>query len=191
MLRIGVMVSGGGTNLQAIIDAIENKQIKDAEVVLVISSQKSAFALKRAEKHNIKSLVIDKETYDTQEDITEAIIKSLKEAKVDLVVLAGYMTILQEKLIDEYKDKIINIHPSLIPKYCGKGFYGMKVHQAVIEAGEKESGATVHIVDTGVDTGRILRQEKVCVEKDDTAEILAKRVLEVEHRILVDVIKNI
>ncbi len=191
MLNIAVMVSGGGTNLQAIIDAIENKKIGQAKISVVISSKKSAYALKRAENHGIKSVVVDKETYQTQEKITDEIIKVLKAENIDLVVLAGYMTILEKKLIDEYKEQIINIHPSLIPKYCGKGFYGMKVHQAVIEAGEVESGATVHFVDDGVDTGRILKQEKVQVTKEDTPETLAKKVLVVEHKILVETIQRI
>lgn len=189
-LKISVMVSGGGTNFQAIIDGVEQNIIKFAKVVQVISSNPKAFALERAAKHKIKSVVIDKETYPDSVDRTAKIIETLKSAETDLVVLAGYMSILDAALIDEYSGRIINIHPSLIPKFCGKGFYGKKVHEAVIAAGETESGATVHFVDHGVDTGPILLQGKVAVEKNDTADTLAARVLEVEHKLLQEVLKH-
>ncbi|HZK62373.1 MAG TPA: phosphoribosylglycinamide formyltransferase [Anaerovoracaceae bacterium] len=184
MLRISVMVSGGGSNLQAIIDAIDCGQLKDAEIVQVISSNPKAFALQRAEKHNIKVLVIGKKEFPNEEERNIAILKALKKEETDLVVLAGYMNIMAPELVKEYKGKIINIHPSLIPKFCGEGFYGIKVHEAVINAGEKESGATVHYVDEGIDTGEIIIQEKVAVQPGDNPEILAARVLEIEHKIL-------
>ena len=184
MLRISVMVSGGGSNLQAIIDAIDCGQLKDAEIVQVISSSPSAFALQRAEKHKIKRLVIGKIEFSDEEERNLAILKALKKEKTDLVVLAGYMNILAPELVNEFKGRIINIHPSLIPKFCGEGFYGLKVHEAVINAGEKESGATVHYVDEGIDTGEIIIQEKVAVKPGDNPENLAARVLEIEHKIL-------
>ena len=184
MLKISVMVSGSGSNLQAIIDAIDCGQIKDAEIVQVISSNPEAFALKRAEKHKIKGLVIGKKEFPVEEDRNKAIITALKKEETKLVVLAGYMNILGPELVKEFKGKIINIHPSLIPKFCGKGCYGLKVHEAVINAGEKESGATVHYVDEGIDTGEIIIQEKLPVRPADTAESLAARVLEIEHIIL-------
>ncbi|MBK5262883.1 MAG: phosphoribosylglycinamide formyltransferase [Peptostreptococcaceae bacterium] len=184
MLRISVMVSGGGSNLQALIDAIDYGQIKDAEIVQVISSSPSAFALERAEKHNIKVLVIGKKEFPNEEERNIAILKALKKEGTDLVVLAGYMNIMAPELVKEYKGKIINIHPSLIPKFCGEGFYGLKVHEAVIKAGEKESGATVHYVDEGIDTGEIIIQEKVPVKPGDNPATLAARVLEIEHKIL-------
>jgi len=184
MLRISVMVSGGGSNLQALIDAIDCGQLKDAEIVQVISSSPLAFALERAEKHRIRGLVIGKKEFPDEEERNLAILKALKKEETDLVVLAGYMNILAPELVKEFKGRIINIHPSLIPKFCGEGFYGIKVHEAVINAGEKESGATVHYVDEGIDTGEIIIQEKVPVNPGDNPEILAARVLEIEHKIL-------
>lgn len=184
MLRIAVLVSGGGTNLQAVIDGVEGGSIRDAEVVRVISSNPHAYALERAKKHNIEAMVIGKADCPDSEERTRAIIKALDEAKTDLVILAGYMSILEPGLIEAYRGRIINIHPSLIPRFCGSGFYGKRVHEAVLAAGEKESGATVHYVDEGVDTGPIILQEKVPVLDGDTAETLAARVLETEHKIL-------
>lgn len=184
MLKISVMVSGSGSNLQAIIDAIDSGQIKDAEIVQVISSNPEAFALKRAEKHKIKGLVMDKKEFPNEEDRNRAIIAALKKEETELIVLAGYMNILGPELVKEFKGKIINIHPSLIPKFCGKGCYGLKVHEAVINAREKESGATVHYVDEGIDTGDIIIQEKLPVGPLDNAESLAAKILEMEHTIL-------
>ena len=184
MLRIAVLVSGGGTNLQAVIDGACGGSIRDAEVVCVISSNPDAYALERARKHNIEAMVIGKAAYPDSGERTRAIIAALDEAKTDLVVLAGYMSILEPSLIEAYRGRIINIHPSLIPKFCGAGFYGKRVHEAVLAAGEKESGATVHYVDEGVDTGPAIIQEKVPVLDGDTAETLAARVLETEHKIL-------
>lgn len=191
MLRITVMVSGGGTNLQAIIDGIENGSIPNAEIVRIISSNPNAYSLERAKKHRIGSMVIGKSNYPDINERTREIIAALDEVKTDLVVLAGYMSILEPRLIEAYRGKIINIHPSLIPKYCGAGFYGKHVHEAVLAAGECESGATVHFVDEGVDTGPIIIQEKVSVLDGDTAETLAARVLETEHKILQEAVKTI
>lgn len=184
MKNISVMVSGGGTNFQAVIDNIENGNIKNGRIVQLITSKADAYAVERAKKHGIKSVYIGRKNYPDDAERTDAIINALNEEKTDLVILAGYMSVLEPKLIEAYRDKIINIHPSLIPKYCGKGFYGHFVHEAVISAGENESGATVHFVDEGVDTGKIIIQEKVEVLPNDTPEELAARVLKVEHKIL-------
>lgn len=173
--KVAVLVSGGGTNLQALIDKVADGQLDDVEIVRVISSRGDAFALTRAEKAGITTAVAREQ---------QEVLKELKASGAEIVVLAGYMRVLSPEIIAEYRDRIINIHPSLIPKYCGKGFYGMRVHKAVIEAGEKESGATVHYVDEGVDTGAIILQEKVPVLDGDTPETLAARVLETEHEIL-------
>lgn len=174
MLNIGVLISGGGTNLQAIIDGCENKTI-NAQVKVVISNKVEAYGLQRAKKHNIKAI------YEKEE---EKVIEILKENNVDLVVLAGYLKIISPKLVNQYRDKIINIHPSLIPAFCGKGYYGKKVHQDVIDYGVKISGATVHFVDENADTGPIIMQKTVKVKQDDSAKTLAERVLKVEHEIL-------
>ena len=174
MVKIGVLISGGGTNLQAVIDNCENKTI-NGEVKVVISNKEDAFGLQRAKNHNIKSI------FENEED---KIIKILKENEIDLVVLAGYLKIVSPKLVNEYSNKIINIHPSLIPAFCGKGYYGEKVHHGVIDYGAKITGATVHFVDEGADTGPIIMQKTVEVRQDDDAKTLAARVLQVEHEIL-------
>lgn len=174
MLNIGVLISGGGTNLQAVIDGTESGKIK-GQVKVVISSKQDAYGLERAKNHNIKAIC------ETNED---KIIEILKENKIDLVVLAGYLKIISPKLVNEFRNKMINIHPSLIPSFCGAGFYGERVHQGVIDYGAKVTGATVHFVDEGADTGPIIMQDVVKVNQDDDAKTLAKRVLEVEHRIL-------
>ena len=184
MKNITVLVSGGGTNFQALIDNIENGFIDKGRIVLLISSNPDAFAIKRAEAHGIKCAVIGKKNIPDEARRTEKLLKLLRAESTDLVVLAGYMSVLPPEIIEEYRNKIINIHPSLIPKYCGLGMYGHHVHEAVIVAGEKESGATVHFVDEGVDTGKIILQKSVEVKEDDTPETLAARVLEVEHEIL-------
>ena len=173
MLNIGVLISGGGTNLQAIIDETKSGGI-NGTVKLVISNKEDAYGLERARLSKIKAV------YETDED---KIIELLKENNIDLIVLAGYLKIITPKFVDEFRNKIINIHPSLIPSFCGKGYYGEKVHQGVIDYGAKVTGATVHFVDEGADTGAIIMQEAVNVEQDDDAKSLAKRVLEVEHRI--------
>lgn len=184
MKNIAVMVSGGGTDLQSVIDNIENGYIDNAKIVLVISSKADAYALERANKHGINGIYIGKGNYEDPGKRTEAIIEALQNARTDLVILAGYVSVLDSAIIETFRNKIINIHPSLIPKYCGKGFYGSRVHEAVIEGKEKESGATVHFVDEGVDTGEIILQETVPVLPDDTADTLASRVLELEHSLL-------
>lgn len=179
MLNIGVLISGGGTNLQAIIDETKSGGI-NGTVKLVISNKENAYGLERARLSKIKAV------YETDED---KIIELLKENNIDLIVLAGYLKIITPKFVDEFRNKIINIHPSLIPSFCGKGYYGEKVHQGVIYYGAKVTGATVHFVDEGADTGAIIMQETVNVEQDDDAKSLAKRVLEVEHRILKESIR--
>ena len=179
MLNIGVLISGGGTNLQAIIDETKSGRI-NGTVKLVISNKEDAYGLERARLSGIKAI------YETDED---KIIGLLKENNIDLIVLAGYLKIITPKFVDEFRNKIINIHPSLIPSFCGKGYYGEKVHQGVIDYGAKVTGATVHFVDEGADTGAIIMQETVNVEQGDDAKSLAKRVLEVEHRILKESIR--
>lgn len=179
MLNIGVLISGGGTNLQAIIDETKSGGI-NGTVKLVISNKENAYGLERARLSKIKAV------YETDED---KIIELLKENNIDLIVLAGYLKIITPKFVDEFRNKIINIHPSLIPSFCGKGYYGEKVHQGVIDYGAKVTGATVHFVDDGADTGAIIMQETVNVEQGDDAKSLAKRVLEVEHRILKESIR--
>ena len=174
MVKIGVLISGGGTNLQAIIDGCENKSI-NGEVKVVISNKEEAYGLERARNHKITAIC---------EKDENKIIEILKENEVELVILAGYLKIVSPKLVNEYRNKIINIHPSLIPSFCGKGYYGEKVHQGVIDYGAKVTGATVHFVDEGADTGPIIMQKTVEVKQDDDAKKLAKRVLEVEHEIL-------
>lgn len=181
MFNIAVMVSGSGSNLQAIIDSIESGQIPDAQVGLVISDKASAYALERAQAHSIPNLYIPK-----GED--EALLEALETYKIDFIVLAGYLSILAKEVVSRYPDRILNIHPSLIPKYCGKGFYGLRVHESVVAAGEKESGATVHYVDAGIDTGKIILQRKVTLDPGETAESLQKKVLEIEHQILPEAI---
>lgn len=175
LYKLAVLVSGGGSNLQAIIDSIQSGMLH-AEIALVVSDQQGAYALERAQSIGIPTAVIKKDT--------EALLEALRSAEVDGIILAGYLSILPKAVIAAYEGRILNIHPSLIPKYCGKGFYGIHVHRAVIEAGERESGATVHFVDEGIDTGAIILQERVAVLPKDTAESLQKRVLEIEHRIL-------
>lgn len=191
MLNLSVLVSGGGTNLQAIIDGIESREIPDAQIVQIISSKSGVQSLERAAKYGIPAAVIGKETHPDMGAVTTAILELLNERKTDLVVLAGYMSVLEPKLIQAYAGRIINIHPSLIPKYCGKGFYGKRVHQAVLDAGEKFTGATVHMVDEGVDTGPVILQKAVPVKAGDTADTLAERVLAVEHEILTKTIHQL
>ena len=174
MVKIGVLISGGGTNLQAVIDGCENKSI-NGEVRVVISNKENAYGLERARNHNIKAIC---------EKDEDKIIEVLKANEIELVILAGYLKIVSPKLVNEYRNKIINIHPSLIPAFCGKGYYGEKVHQGVIDYGAKVTGATVHFVDEGADTGPIIMQKTVEVKQDDDIKKLAKRVLEVDCIIL-------
>lgn len=187
-MRIAVLASGGGSNLQSLIDAVEAGNIK-GEIVLVVSDNPDAFALKRAEKHGITSAVVNRRKFSRPLDFNLEIVRVLQSEAADLAVLAGFLPILHPVLVEAFPDRIINIHPSLIPSFCGKGFYGIRVHRAALDYGVKISGATVHLVDEGTDTGSILLQEAVAVMDDDTPESLAARVLEAEHRILPKAVK--
>lgn len=189
MLRIAVLISGGGTNLQAIIDGCENGQI-DGQVVGVIANKEKAYGLERASRHKIPGVYIGRRNYPDIQMRSQALVDQLKALQPDLIVLAGFLEILQPNFIASFRDKIINIHPSLIPKYAGKGYYGMKVHEAVIQNQEAFSGATVHFVDDGVDTGQIIMQSVLRVGQEETAESLQKRVLKIEHEILVSSIQK-
>lgn len=178
MLKILVCVSGGGTNLQAIIDGIARGEITNTQIVRVISNNRNAYALKRAEAAGIDALCISPKEYADREQFYEAFLQAVEEKGPDLIVLAGFLVVLPEKMIQNYRNRIINIHPSLIPAFCGKGYYGLKVHEKVLERGVKVTGATVHFVDEGTDTGPIVFQKAVMVEEGDTPEILQKRVME-------------
>ena len=184
MLRIGVMVSGGGTNLQAILDQVEKGQLPDCQVVTVISSRPGVYALERAQKHSIPSCVISRKDFETMEEYDEAVLSHLKKHDVQLVVLAGFLSLLGEQVIAAYKNAIINVHPSLIPSFCGKGFYGLIPHRKVLEYGVRLTGATVHFVDSEYDSGPIILQKAVEVMDDDTPESLQKRVMEQAEWIL-------
>ena len=178
MLKVVVCVSGGGTNLQAIIDAVANGGITNTEIVRVISNNRNAYALKRAENAGIDALCVSPKEYADREAFNEALLEALQEKEPDLIVLAGFLVVLPEQIIHTYRNRIINIHPSLIPSFCGKGFYGLTVHEKALEKGVKVTGATVHFVDEGTDTGKIILQKAVNVEDGDTPEILQKRVME-------------
>ena len=178
MKRIVVLVSGGGTNLQALIDAQKSGIIKNGEITLVISSKEGAYALERAEKNGIATKVLPRKDYPDSAGYSKAILEALNEEKADLVVLAGFMTILDECIVKAYPYKMINVHPALIPSFCGVGYYGLKVHEAVLERGVKVTGATAHFVDEGTDTGPIILQKAVYVEPDDTPKTLQQRVME-------------
>lgn len=185
MKNIVVLVSGGGTNLQALIDAQNSGEITGGKITCVISSNPNAFALKRAENNNIPARVIPRKEYPDPKSYSMAILNALDEEKADLVVLAGFMTILDECVTSRYAYKIINVHPALIPSFCGEGFYGLKVHEAVLDYGVKISGATIHFVNEKADAGAIILQGTVNVENDDTPEILQKRIMEnVEWKLL-------
>lgn len=178
MLKIAVLVSGGGTNLQAIIDAIAGGGITNAQIQVVISNNKNAFALERARKSGIEAVCISPKDYEDRAAFNEAFLQKLDSYHVDLVVLAGFLVVLPEQMIKAYRNRIVNIHPSLIPSFCGKGFYGLKVHESVLERGVKVTGATVHFVDEGTDTGPIILQKAVEVLPEDTPEVLQRRVME-------------
>ena len=178
MLRVVVLVSGGGTNLQAILDAIDNGKIKNAEVVGVISNNANAYALTRAEEHNIPNECISPKNYENRDVFNDALLEGVSKYNPDLIVLAGFLVAIPEKMVKAFPEKIINIHPSLIPSFCGKGYYGIKVHEAALQRGVKVTGATVHYVDEGTDTGKIIFQKPVMIEDGDTPEILQKRVME-------------
>lgn len=178
MLKIAVLVSGGGTNLQAIIDGINNQTITNTEIKVVISNNAGAFALERAKNNGIDAVCISPKDYENRDVFNDALLAKINEYNVDLIVLAGFLVKIPEKLVEQYKGRIINIHPSLIPSFCGVGFYGLRVHEAALARGVKVTGATVHYVDEGMDTGPIILQKAVYVEEGDTPEILQKRVME-------------
>lgn len=178
MLRVVVLLSGGGTNLQAIIDSVESGNIPNTELVGVISNNKDAYALERAKNHNIPAFGISPKDYETRELFHEALMEKLAELKVDLIVLAGCLIKIPDEMVREYNNRIINIHPSLVPSFSGVGFYGLKVHEAALERGVKITGATVHFVNEIVDGGKILNQKAVEVMEGDTPEVLQKRVME-------------
>lgn len=178
MLKIGVLVSGGGTNLQAIIDNIENNYIKDAEISVVVSSNPNAYALERAKKHNIEGITIRKKDFENSYDYEQALIDCFNERKVELIIMAGFMVVIGKKFIDAFRNRIMNVHPSLIPSFCGDGFYGLRVHEAALSRGVKLTGATVHFVDEITDGGPVILQKSVDVLEDDTAEVLQKRVMQ-------------
>lgn len=178
MLNIGVLVSGGGTNLQALIDAQIEGIIKSGKIVTVVSDRPGAYALERAEKAGIDNRLIDRKAYTDKADFDSALCDYMKKMGVDVVVLAGFLSILGERFLSEYSDKIINVHPSLIPSFCGDGFYGLKVHKAALDYGVKVTGATVHFVNEVTDGGRIILQKAVYIQPNDTPESLQKRVME-------------
>lgn len=189
MFRIAALVSGGGTNLQAVLDAISAGKISEARVELVVSTNSQAFALERAKKAGIEAIVLEKSNFPNPEAREVFLLGLLRDKDIDLVVFCGCLMILSEKFIENWGKPIINIHPSLLPAYGGKGFHGLAVHEAVLSAGETQTGATVHYIDGGIDTGEIILQKKVNIKPDDTAEILQKRVMEeVEWQILPEVI---
>lgn len=178
MLRLAVLVSGGGTNLQAIIDAIDKKTITNAEISVVISNNPGAYALERAKTHGIDALCVSPKNYENRAAFNQALLETLQSYKPDLVVLAGCLVVISEIMVKAFPNKIINIHPALIPAFCGTGYYGLKVHEAVLKRGAKVTGATVHFVDEGTDTGPIILQKAVEVKEGDTPEILQRRVME-------------
>lgn len=184
MLKTAVLVSGGGTNLQAILDAIDRKEIRNAEVSVVISNNPNAYALERARRKGIPALCISPRAYENREAFHEALLQALRDSKAELVVLAGCLVVIPEIIIREYKGRMINIHPSLIPSFCGTGYYGLKVHEEALKRGVKVTGATVHFVDEGTDTGPILLQKAVEVKEGDTPEVLQRRVMEEAEWIL-------
>lgn len=178
MLRLAVLVSGGGTNLQAILDAIDEETITNAEVSVVISNNAGAYALERAKKKGIDAVCLSPKTFASREAFNEALLAKLQSYNVDLVVLAGCLVVIPQSIVDAYPNKIINIHPSLIPSFCGTGYYGLKVHEGVLSRGVKVTGATVHFVDGGTDTGPIILQKAVEVYEGDTPKALQQRVME-------------
>ncbi|MDK2917649.1 MAG: phosphoribosylglycinamide formyltransferase 1 [Candidatus Petromonas sp.] len=187
-LKIAVLVSGRGSNLQTLIDNIEKTEI-NGKIEIVVSNKKDAYALERAKNHGIEGVYIGKGNYPENDKRNDKLIEVLKAKKIDLIVLAGYMSILDRKIIELFRNRIINIHPSLIPSFCGKGFYGSKVHKAVLDYGVKLTGATVHFVDEGTDTGPVILQKAVEVDFDDTVDTLAAKVLKIEHELLALAVK--
>lgn len=187
-VKIGVLISGGGTNLQSIIDNIENGNI-NGEIELIISNRKDAYGLTRGKDAGIESIYLDRKLFNSEEGYNLYLIKELKKRDIELIVLAGYLKVLSKEFIEEFSGRIINIHPSLIPSFCGKGYYGEKVHQGVLDYGVKITGATVHFVDEGTDTGAIILQDIVYVDNEDTVETLKEKVLKIEHKLLVQAVK--
>ncbi len=194
MLEVLILVSGGGTNLQAIIDAVDSGVVTNTRIAGVISNNKNAYALERAEKHGIANLCVSPKDYSSREEFNEKFMDTVDGFRPDLIVLAGFLVVIPPAMIEKYRERMINIHPSLIPAFCGKGFYGLKVHEAALARGVKVVGATVHFVDEGTDTGPIILQKAVEVEQGDTPEVLQKRVMEqAEWKILpraIDLIAN-
>ena len=194
MLKVLVMVSGGGTNLQAIIDSVENGTVTNTKIVGVISNNQNAYALKRADKHGIAAECVSPKNFENRAAFNEKLLERVNSYEPDLIVLAGFLVVIPPEMIAAYRNRMINIHPSLIPAFCGTGYYGLKVHEAALARGVKVVGATVHFVDEGTDTGPILLQKVVEVENGDTPEILQRRVMEqAEWKILpqaIDLIAN-
>lgn len=188
MLNIAVFISGGGTNLQAIINAVKENKI-NGKIKLVFSNRKNAYGLIRAQNESIDTFYLNRKKFFSSEEYDERILEELERKNIDLIILAGYLNILSSKLVSNYSNRIINIHPSLIPSFCGDGFYGENVHKAVIKSGVKFTGATTHFVDENVDTGAIILQDVIPVYINDDFETVAKRVLEIEHKILVKTVK--
>ena len=178
MLRVAVLVSGGGTNLGAIIEKKKSGGIKNGELALVLSSKAGVFALERAKAADIPFEVVERKSFATNEEYNSAILKTLKDYNIDVVVLAGFLSILSETVVNAYENKIINVHPALIPSFCGKGYYGLRVHEQALKKGVKVTGATVHFVNGDADGGKIILQKAVEVKEGDTPEILQKRVME-------------
>lgn len=193
-LRVVVMVSGGGTNLQAIIDSVKNGTITNTQIVGVISNNKNAYALKRAEENDIPSMCVSPKDFETRDIFNEKLLEAVDSYEPDLIVLAGFLVVIPPEMIKKYENRMINIHPSLIPSFCGKGYYGLKVHESALARGVKVVGATVHFVDEGTDTGPIILQKAVEVQQGDTPEVLQRRVMEqAEWKILpkaIDLIAN-
>lgn len=194
MLRVGVMVSGGGTNLQAILDAVDAGKITNAEIVVVISNNPGAYALERAKNHGIEAVCLSPKNFESRDAFNEAFLAKVDAYDLDLIVLAGFLVKIPSAMIEKYEHRIINIHPSLIPSFCGVGYYGLKVHEAALARGVKVTGATVHFVDSGMDTGPIIAQKAVEVLPGDTPEVLQRRVMEQAEWILlpqaIDMIAN-
>lgn len=194
MLKVAVLVSGGGTNLQAIMDAIDNKTVRNAEITGVISNNAGAYALERARAKGIEAKCVSPKQYDNRELFNKALLEETQKLNPDLIVLAGFLVAIPPAMVEAFPYRIINIHPSLIPSFCGKGFYGLKVHEAALARGVKVTGATVHFVDEGTDTGKIILQKPVMVEDGDTPEILQRRVMEQAEWIIlpkaIDMIAN-
>jgi len=178
MLKIAVLASGSGTNLQAIIDGINNNTITNTKISVVVSNNAGAYALTRAKENGIDARCVSPKDFESREAFNQALLHTINLYNVDLVVLAGFLVKIPEDMVHQYTHRIINIHPSLIPAFCGVGFYGLRVHEAVLEKGVKVTGATVHFVDEGMDTGKIILQLPVMIEEDDTAQVLQKRVME-------------